>query len=241
MTTPSVPWTARVLTLFPECFPGSLGVSLAGQALKKGLWRLEITNIRDFATDRHRTVDGPPAGGGPGMVMRADVLGACLEATHPTDAPYAPIHLSPRGHPLTQDRIQQIANQSGITLICSRFEGVDERFLKSYDTEEISLGDFVLAGGEVATLALIEAVTRLLPEVIGNHTSLEEESFTGGLLEYPHYTRPSFWRGQKIPAVLTSGDHSAVRRWRRDCAETLTRERRPDLLKKYHGDNSKAP
>lgn len=229
------PWTATVLTILPEMFPGPLGVSLIGAALEKRLWALETIDIRDFATDKHRSVDDTPAGGGPGMVIRADVVGPAVDAAH-AKSPEAPlIYLSPRGAPLTQACVRDLARGTGVTLLCGRFEGLDQRVLDARDIEEVSIGDFVLAGGEIAACALIEACVRLLPGVVGDAASLGEESFENGLLEYPQYTRPREWEGHEIPEVLLSGDHAKVARWRREQAEKLTRERRPDLKPKRKG------
>ena len=223
------PWTAHVLTLLPEMFPGPLGASLIGKALEQGVWALDVTGIREYATDKHRSVDDTPAGGGPGMVMRADVLGPAIDAMI-EKAPDAPlIALSPRGKPLTQARVRALSQGPGISLLCGRFEGLDQRVLDARDIEEISIGDFVLAGGEVAACVLIEATVRLLPGVIGDAASLDCESFEAGLLEYPHYTRPREWEGREIPQVLLSGDHKRIDEWRRAQAEKITMERRPDL------------
>jgi tRNA (guanine37-N1)-methyltransferase len=231
-------WAATVLTLFPEMFPGPLGLSLAGRALASGVWKLDAVDIRDFATDRHRTVDGTPSGGGPGMVMRADVVAAAVDAVHSAAKPL--IYLSPRGKRLTQARVRALADGPGVTLLCGRFEGLDERVIEARAMEEVSLGDFVLSGGEPAALALLDAVVRLLPGVMGAAASGEEESFESGLLEYPHYTRPQVFEGREIPEVLTSGDHARVARWRREEAERLTRERRPDLWEKFQKDGRKS-
>jgi len=223
-------WTAKVLTLFPEMFPGPLGCSLAGKALAEGRWALEAINIRDFATDRHQTVDDTPFGGGAGMVMRPDVVDAALtgvQATGPV------LYLTPRGTPLTQARIRELASGPGVTLLCGRYEGVDERVLEKHGVSEISLGDFVLSGGEVAAIAVIDACVRLLPGVVGAEASLDEESFEGGLLEYPHYTRPAEWDGRPVPEVLLSGHHERIRDWRRAESERVTRERRLDLWQRY--------
>ena len=222
-------WTATVLTLFPEMFPGPLGLSLAGRALETGLWQLETVDIRSFATDRHRSVDDTPSGGGPGMVMRADVMAAAIDAVHPEGDPRPLIYLSPRGRPLRQARVREMAAGPGVALICGRFEGLDQRVIEARAIEEVSLGDFVLSGGEPAAIALIDAAVRLLPGVMGKETSGTEESFESGLLEYPHYTRPQTFEGREIPPVLTSGDHKKVEAWRRAEAEKATRERRPDL------------
>jgi tRNA (guanine37-N1)-methyltransferase len=223
-------WHATVLTIFPEMLPGPLAYSLAGKALEAGLWRLETVDIRDFARDKHRSVDDAPFGGGPGMVLRPDVLGAAIDGA----GGFGPlIHLSPRGRPLDQHRVRELAESPGVRLICGRFEGVDERLLEAREVEEVSLGDFVLSGGEPAAIALIDACVRLLPGVVGCADTLAEESFAEGLLEYPHYTRPQLWQGRAVPEVLVSGDHGRIRAWRRSEAERLTRERRPDLWQRY--------
>src|SRR3954466_10460261 len=225
-------WRATVLTLFPEMFPGPLGVSLAGRALAAGLWTLEARDIRDQATDRHRSVDDTPAGGGAGMVLRADVLAAAIDATG--SAPDRPkLLMSPRGQPLTQSRVVELAAGAGPLIVCGRFEGIDERVIAARELEEVSIGDYVLSGGEIAALALIDACVRLLPGVMGKQASGADESFAEGLLEYPHYTRPAVFEGQGIPEVLTGGDHGRVRAWRQAEAERLTRERRPDLWAAY--------
>jgi tRNA (guanine37-N1)-methyltransferase len=218
---------AACLTLFPEAFPGLLGVSIVGTALEKGVWSLETVDIRGFGLGKHRTVDDTPAGGGAGMVMRADVAAAALDSVEQAGRPR--IYLSPRGKPLTQARVRELAAGPGVILLCGRFEGLDERVIEGRGLEEVSLGDFVLAGGEVAAQALLEACVRLLPGVAGNAESLAEESFETGMLEHPQYTRPQSWEGREIPAVLTSGDHAKVRAWRRNQAEELTKARRPDL------------
>jgi tRNA (guanine37-N1)-methyltransferase len=223
-------WRATVLTIFPEMLPGPLAYSLAGKALKAGIWQLETVDIRDFARDKHRSVDDAPFGGGPGMVMRPDVLDAAITGAGGT-GPL--ILLSPRGRPLGQERVRELAAAAGVRLICGRFEGVDERVLDASSVEEVSLGDFVLSGGEPAAIALIDACVRLLPGVVGCAETLAEESFAEGLLEYPHYTRPQLWQGRAVPEVLVSGDHQRVRAWRRTEAERLTRERRPDLWRHY--------
>ncbi len=223
------PWQARVLTLFPEMFPGPLGHSIIGRGLERGLWSLATHNIRDFAPGKHRQVDDTPAGGGPGMVMRADVAAAALDAARAA-LPEAPaFYLSPRGAPFTQAQARELAAGPGLVLLCGRFEGLDERLLEARDIVELSVGDYVLAGGELAAMVVLEACVRLLPGVTGNASSIREESFEHGLLEHPHYTRPALWEGREIPAVLTSGNHAAVARWRRQMAERLTRTRRPDL------------
>ncbi len=215
------------LTLFPDAFPGLLDVSIVGTARRNGLWSLETVDLREFGLGRHRMVDDTPAGGGAGMVLRADVAAAAIDSVAANGRPR--IYLSPRGAPLTQKRARELAAGPGLILLCGRFEGLDERVIEAREMEEISLGDFILAGGEVAAMALAEACIRLLPGVAGNAQSLEEESFESGLLEHPHYTRPQTWEGREIPPVLTSGDHAKVRQWRRNQAEQLTKARRPDL------------
>ncbi|MGE0211286.1 MAG: tRNA (guanosine(37)-N1)-methyltransferase TrmD [Parvibaculaceae bacterium] len=220
---------ATVLTLYPEMFPGPLGVSLAGRGLIAGLWSLDVLNIRDHASDKHHTVDDTPAGGGPGMVLRPDILAAAIDNGLPANDSRPRLLMSPRGVPLTQARVREIAASDGIVLVCGRFEGVDERVIEARDLEEVSIGDFVLSGGELAALALLDAVVRLLPGVMGAHASQAEESFEKGLLEHPQYTRPRVWEDREIPPVLLSGDHAAIARWKREAAERLTSERRPDL------------
>jgi tRNA (guanine37-N1)-methyltransferase len=236
MTSKATIWRATVLTLFPEMFPGPLGVSLAGKALASGLWALEARDIRDAATDRHRSVDDTPAGGGPGMVLRADVLAAAIDAAdiaedrlkdRPKDRPR--LLMSPRGRPLTQSRVAELAAGPGPLIVCGRFEGVDQRVIEARSLEEVSVGDYVLSGGEIAALALIDACVRLLPGVMGKLASGADESFSDGLLEYPQYTRPQEFEGKPIPEILVSGDHARVAAWRRAEAEALTRARRPDL------------
>ncbi len=221
---------ATVLTLYPEMFPGALGLSLAGRALEAGTWALETVQIRDFATDRHRTVDDTPAGGGAGMVMRADVLARAVDHASPPGDPRPRLLMSPRGRPLTQQKVRELAAGLGAVILCGRFEGVDQRLIEARGLEEVSIGDFILSGGEPAALVLLDAVVRLLPGVMGNEASGEEESFENGLLEHPHYTRPQEWEGRAIPDVLTSGNHRKIAAWRRDEAQKLTAERRPDLL-----------
>jgi tRNA (guanine37-N1)-methyltransferase len=223
-------WRTTVFTLFPAMFPGPLGLSLAGEALTAGRWNLDARDIRDHGLGRHRAVDDTPAGGGPGMVIRADVLAAALDAGLGTDDPRPRILLSPRGTPLMQARVRSLAAGDGVVLICGRFEGVDERVVAARNLEEVSVGDYVLSGGEIAALALIDACVRLLPGVMGAADSGREESFESGLLEYPHYTRPRDFEGRPIPPVLLSGDHAAIAAWRRAEALRLTRARRPDLL-----------
>jgi tRNA (guanine37-N1)-methyltransferase len=224
-------WRASVLTIFPEVFPGPLGASLAGKALTSGIWSLETSDIRTFASDRHRSIDDTPAGGGPGMVMKADVLGRAIDAIATDQRPR--LLLSPRGSPLTQSRVENFAAGAGIVLVCGRFEGIDERVIAGRGLEEVSVGDYVLSGGEIAAMALIDACVRLLPGVMGAAASGTEESFAGGLLEYPQYTRPQVWEGRPIPEVLLSGDHAKIAAWRRSEAERLTKERRPDLWERY--------
>lgn len=229
-------WTAKVLTLFPKAFPGVLGESLTGKALDQGLWALETLDLRSFGVGKHRNVDDTPAGGGAGMVLRPDVLGRALDtamAGAPTGADAWPIvYLSPRGTPFSQAMAQTWSKAQGVTLLCGRFEGVDQRVLDHYPIEEVSLGDFVLTGGELAAQAMIDATVRLLPGVLGNADSAEEESFSQGLLEHPQYTRPAVWKGREIPEVLMSGHHGKIEAWRRQQAEELTKTRRPDLWKK---------
>jgi tRNA (guanine37-N1)-methyltransferase len=236
MTSNATPWRATVLTLFPEMFPGPLGLSLAGKALASGVWELEARDIRASATDRHRSVDDTPAGGGPGMVLRADVLATAIDAAEvaqggpgdpPKDRPR--LLMSPRGRPLTQSRVRELAGGPGPLIVCGRFEGVDQRVIEARGLEEVSVGDYVLSGGEIAAFALIDACVRLLPGVMGKSESGTEESFSEGLLEYPQYTRPQIFEGRPIPEVLVSGDHAKVAAWRRAVAEALTRARRPDL------------
>ncbi|MER8653085.1 tRNA (guanosine(37)-N1)-methyltransferase TrmD [Mesorhizobium sp. M1121] len=221
---------ASVLTLYPEMFPGGLGLSLAGRALEVGTWSLEAIQIRDFASDRHHTVDDTPAGGGAGMVMRADVLAKAIDHTSPSGDPRPKLLMSPRGKPLTQARVRELAAGPGAVIVCGRFEGVAPRLIAARGLEEVSIGDFILSGGEPAALVLLDAVVRLLPGVMGNAVSGEEESFENGLLEHPHYTRPQEFEGRPIPDVLVSGNHKKIAAWRRAESERLTKERRPDLL-----------
>ena len=230
-------WKAKVLTLFPEMFPGALGLSLAGQGLKDGIWALETVDIRDFARDKHRSVDDAPFGGGPGMVMRPDVVSDAIDSVKAADGELPLVYLTPRGRPLDQARIRQLAAGPGVALLCGRFEGLDERVLDAHRPEEISLGDFVLSGGETAAIAVLDACVRLLDGIVGQPDSLAEESFEDGLLEYPHYTRPQEWNGQKVPDVLVSGHHEKVRPWRRQRSEAIPRERRPDLWARHSADN----
>lgn len=237
-------WQAQILTLFPEMFPGPLGLSLAGKALEKNLWAMDVMQIRDHAQDKHRSVDATPAGGGPGMVMRADVMGRAIDAAQNkrpvgvSDDEWPLVYLSPRGKKLDQKMVHDFAGKKGITLICGRFEGLDERVLEKRKIVEVSLGDFVLSGGEVAALMLMDAVVRLIPGVIGEPETLAEESFTSGLLEYPQYTRPQEWEGLEIPDVLTSGHHGKIKEWRQEWSEKLTKKRRPDLWKEYSRNKS---
>ncbi|WP_193174476.1 tRNA (guanosine(37)-N1)-methyltransferase TrmD [Oricola nitratireducens] len=221
---------ATVLTLYPEMFPGTLGQALAGKALARGDWALDAVQIRDYATDRHRSVDDTPAGGGAGMVMRADIVAAALDASVEEDDPRPRLLMSPRGKPLTQARVRDLAAGPGAVIVCGRFEGVDQRVIEGRNLEEVSIGDYVLSGGELAAQVVLDAIIRLLPGVMGNAESGETESFEGNLLEHPHYTRPAEWEGRTIPEVLTSGNHAKIDEWRREQAEKLTKERRPDLL-----------
>jgi tRNA (guanine37-N1)-methyltransferase len=230
-------WRAAVLSIFPEMFPGPLGLSLAGKALAAGTWSLDVFDIRDFAADKHRTVDDTPAGGGPGMVMKADVLARAIDAAAQDARPR--LLMSPRGTPLTQSRVIALAGGPGVILVCGRFEGVDERVIAARGLEEVSVGDYVLSGGEIAAMALIDACMRLLPGVMGTAASGNEESFADGLLEYPQYTRPQVFEGRPIPEVLLSGNHAKIAAWRRAEAERLTKERRPDLLARRDGQVTK--
>ncbi|WP_371156413.1 tRNA (guanosine(37)-N1)-methyltransferase TrmD [Jannaschia sp. 2305UL9-9] len=232
-TTPAHAWLASVITLFPDAFPGVLGHSLTGTALKEGLWSLETTDLRRFGLTKHRNVDAPPAGGGAGLVLRPDVVGAAIDAAR---VPGPLVYLSPRGAPFTQDTARRWAAGPGVTLLCGRFEGVDQRVIDHYDITEVSLGDFVLTGGEIAAQAMLDATVRLLPGVLGNAASVEEESFSNGLLEHPQFTKPAEWQGRTVPPVLTSGDHAKVAAWRRAESEALTRDRRPDLWARYRPD-----
>ena len=225
-------WSATVVTLFPEMFPGSLGHSLSGKALDDGIWSINTVDIRDFATNNKQTVDDAPFGGGVGMVMRADVIDAALFSVNKSNK-LPLIYVTPRGKPLTQARVKELAASPGVILLCGRYEGIDNRVIDAWAIEEVSLGDFVLSGGEPAALALIDACVRLLPGVIGNNLASVEESFEDGLLEYPHYTRPRDWDGREVPEILLSGHHEKVKVWRQTQAEHITRERRPDLWEKY--------
>lgn len=224
---------ATVLTLYPEMFPGPLGASLAGRALEKDLWRLETRNIRDVASDRHRTVDDTPAGGGAGMVLKPDIVAAAVDAALMPEDTRPRLLMSPRGRPLDQARVRELGAGPGALILCGRFEGVDERVIEARGLEEVSIGDYVLSGGEIGAMVLLDAVIRLVPGVMGNAESGETESFETGLLEHPHYTRPQEWEGHRIPEVLLSGDHGRIARWRREQAEELTRARRPDLWERY--------
>ena len=230
-------WEARIITLFPEAFPGTLGLSLTGKALDMGLWRLGTIDLRPFGEGKHRNVDDTPAGGGAGMVLRADVVDRALQraaiGTPPDRARWPIVYLSPRGRPFDQAMARRWAAAEGITLLCGRFEGVDQRVLDHWDIEEVSLGDFVLTGGEIAAQAMLDAAVRLIPGVLGNQASTDEESHSSGLLEYPQYTRPAVWEGREIPPVLTSGNHAAVDRWRRAESARITQERRPDLWERH--------
>ena len=222
---------ATILTLYPEMFPGHLGTSLAGKAMERGQWALDTVQIRDFTTDKHRTVDDTPAGGGAGMVLKPDVLARAIDHASENDS-RPRLLMSPRGAPLTQKRVRELASGDGVIIVCGRFEGVDQRVIDGRDLEEVSIGDYILSGGEPAALILLDAIVRILPGVMGNDLSGLHESFESGLLEHPHYTRPQIWEDREIPAVLTSGNHAAIAKWQREQAEQLTRERRPDLLEK---------
>ena len=232
-------WTAQVITLFPDAFPGLLGESLTGKALKDGIWQLQTTDLRRFGVGKHRNVDDTPSGGGAGMVLRADVVANAIGDTRRRAKGRMPLlYLSPRGVPFSQKIAQDLSELDGVTLLCGRFEGVDERVLEHYDIMEVSMGDYVLTGGELPAMTLIDACVRLLPGVLGNSESAVEESHSNGLLEHPQYTRPAEWEGHKIPAVLTSGDHGKVAKWRRKTSEKITRERRPDLWEKLVNQKS---
>ncbi len=238
MTTTKPPiWTATILSIQPQMFPGPLGASLCGRALDDKLWALESVDIRDFALDRHKSVDDTPAGGGPGMVLRADVVGVAIDQTAQKTAPELQnrplIYMSPRGEPLSQQRAFELSSGPGVTILCGRFEGVDQRLLEARDIEEISIGDYVLSGGEIAAMVLVDAVVRLLPGVIGSKASLISESHEGNLLEYSHYTKPRSWEGRDIPDILLSGDHGKIAKWREQQAKKITQTRRPDMWAKY--------
>ena len=234
-------WSSTVITLYPEMFPGPLGASLAGRALSDGLWSLDAVQLRDFATDKHRSVDDTPAGGGPGMVLRADVLAAAVDAVRARQPDAPVLAMSPRGKPLTQARVRELAAGPGVTILCGRFEGFDERIFEARDIEPVSIGDYILSGGEPAALILLDACVRLLPGVMGAASSGEQESFEAGLLEYPHYTRPQMWEGRAVPEVLRSGDHAKIDAWRKATAEIDTRLRRPDLWERYDSVRVKSP
>ena len=226
-------WTAGVVTLFPESFPGALGMSICGKALDRGIWALKTLDIRDFAVDRHKTVDSSPYGGGPGMVLRPDVLDRTLEAI--SDVPGRRICLSPRGRRFDQAFAKELAHEPGVVLVCGRYEGIDQRVIEAREMEEVSLGDFVLTGGEIAAQALLDATVRLLPGVIGSEQGLNEESFEDGLLEYPQYTHPKIWKGRSVPEVLLSGNHKKIAEWKKQQSELVTRNYRPDLWEAYEG------
>lgn len=235
-------WTAQIITLFPEAFPGVLGLSLLGRALEQGVWALETLQLRDFATGRHRNVDDTPAGGGAGMVLRADVVGRALDAAAGNAAGDWPvIYLSPRGIPFTQGMAQRLSQADGVTLLCGRFEGVDQRVLDARGVLEVSIGDYVLSGGEIAAQVLIDATVRLIPRVLGNTESVAEESFSAGLLEHPQFTRPTEWEGREIPEILLSGNHARIAEWRHAQSERLTKERRPDLWRAYLEKSGRDP
>jgi tRNA (guanine37-N1)-methyltransferase len=225
-----MPFAATILTLYPDMFPGPLGMSMAGRGLEDGVWSLDVRNIRDSATDRHSSVDDTPAGGGPGMVLKPDVLARAIDAASPDGDTRPRLLMSPRGKPLSQERVRELAAGDGVIVVCGRFEGVDERVIEARNLEEVSIGDYILSGGEPAAHVVLDAIVRLLPGIMGNDASGSEESFETGLLEHPQYTRPREWEGREIPAVLLSGDHAAIARWKRKMAEELTRARRPDLL-----------
>ena len=226
-------WTAGVVTLFPRSFPGTLGMSICGKALDRGIWALKTLDIRDFAVDRHKTVDSSPYGGGPGMVLRPDVLDRTLEAI--SDVPGRRICLSPRGRRFDQAFAKELAHEPGVVLVCGRYEGIDQRVIEAREMEEVSLGDFVLTGGEIAAQALLDATVRLLPGVIGSEQGLDEESFEDGLLEYPQYTHPKIWKGRSVPEVLLSGNHKKIAEWKKQQSELVTRNYRPDLWEAYEG------
>jgi tRNA (guanine37-N1)-methyltransferase len=234
-------WAATILTLYPEMFPGPLGMSLAGRAMGEGIWSLETVQIRDFATDRHRSVDDTPAGGGAGMVMRADVLGAAVDHVLERQPSVPLVAMTPRGEPLTQELVRELAAGPGLAILCGRFEGMDERLFDARPIRPVSVGDYVLSGGEVGALVLLDACIRLLPGVMGAPSSGDEESFESGLLEYPHYTRPQMWEGRTIPEVLRSGDHAKIAAWRKRKAEADTRLRRPDLIERHGGARRPPP
>ena len=233
-----MPFAATVLTLYPEMFPGPLAMSMAGRGLEDGVWSLDVRNIRESATDKHSSVDDTPAGGGPGMVLKPDVLARAIDAASPQGDTRPRLLMSPRGKPLTQARVRELAAGDGVVIICGRFEGVDERVIEARSLEEVSIGDYILSGGEPAAHVVLDAIVRLLPGIMGNRESGSEESFETGLLEHPQYTRPREWERREIPPVLLSGDHAAIARWKREQAEQLTRERRPDLLEGKNRDET---
>jgi tRNA (guanine37-N1)-methyltransferase len=239
-TTDSNNWSAHVLTLYPDMFPGPLGQSLAGRGLEKGAWDLQVSNIRDYAVGKHNTVDDSPFGGGAGMVMRPDVLGNAVDAAKAASGDdKRVIYFSPRGRVLDQAYVREISEGPGVILVCGRFEGIDQRVIEARQMEEVCLGDFILSGGEIAALAMLDAVVRLLPGVTGNQASLTEESFETGLLEYPHYTRPPVWEDRGVPDVLLSGHHEKIKEWRQRCSEELTKQRRADLWERWSDENLK--
>lgn len=235
------PFHASIITLYPDMFPGPLGLSLAGEGLSRGLWRLDTHQLRDHGRGRHRAVDDTPAGGGPGMVLRCDVVAEAVDAVAPATDPRPRLYMSPRGRPLTQARVRDLAAGLGVVILCGRFEGVDERVIAARGLEEVSIGDYVLSGGELAAMVLIDACVRLIPGIMGAQASGEEESFSSGLLEYPQYTRPRDWEGRAIPDVLASGHHAAIARWRHEQALELTRARRPDLYRDYIDNHPPEP
>jgi len=239
MTNKKVPWQAVVLTIFPEMFPGPLGCSLSGQALKNSLWALHLINLRDFTKGMHKSVDDPPFGGGPGMLMRPDVIDDAIKYTDIKFSSLPLIFLTPRGKKITQSKIKKMANGPGIRVLCGRYEGIDQRVIDANEIEEINLADFILSGGEPAAITILDACIRLLPGVIGGRESLSEESFENNLLEYPQYTRPQNWRGIEVPSILLSGNHHKIKKWRLDQAQEITKNHRPDLWEEYSRVNQK--